>query len=377
LGGDAEPAGRDLLDGAAAQVAVLVGGVALGVLAALAGVGLAAEPVHRDREGLVGLGGDGAVGHRAGREPLDDLRGGFDLVDRHRRAFALLQPEQAAERHQLLGLRVDLPGVLLEDLVAAGAGGVLQLEHRVGVEQVRLALPAPLVLAADLQGPVRRLVARGVGAGVPRGDLAGQDVEADAAEPGRGAGEAAGDDVLAEPDRLEDLRAGVGRDGGHAHLRHDLQDALAVRLHEVPDGLLRLDALDGAAADEVLDGLDREVRVDRGRAVPDEQRHVVAFAGLAGLDDQPDAGAALLPDEVVVDRPGERQRGDRRAGGVGAAVGQDDDAGAGVDGAADLGLDLLQAGLEGLSPAGDVVQPVHDVGAQVRQRPLVVNVDDL
>jgi hypothetical protein len=36
----------------------------LGVLAALAGVGLRAEPVHGDGEGLVGLGGDRAVGHR-------------------------------------------------------------------------------------------------------------------------------------------------------------------------------------------------------------------------------------------------------------------------------------------------------------------------
>jgi hypothetical protein len=42
-------------------------------------------------------------------------------------------------------------GVLLEDVVAPGAGGVLQPEDRLGVEQVRLALAAPLVLAADLE----------------------------------------------------------------------------------------------------------------------------------------------------------------------------------------------------------------------------------
>ena len=66
----------------------------------------APEPVHRDRERLVRLLGDGAVGHRAGREPLDDLGDRLDLLDRHRRPFALLEPEQPAQRHQLLGLLV-------------------------------------------------------------------------------------------------------------------------------------------------------------------------------------------------------------------------------------------------------------------------------
>ena len=53
--GHAEAAGRDLLDRRAALVAVGVGGEARRILAALAGVGLGAEPVHRDRERLVGL----------------------------------------------------------------------------------------------------------------------------------------------------------------------------------------------------------------------------------------------------------------------------------------------------------------------------------
>ena len=46
-------------------------------------------------------------------------------------------------------------GVLLEDVVAARAGGVLQPEDGLRVEQVRLALAAPLVLPADLERAVR------------------------------------------------------------------------------------------------------------------------------------------------------------------------------------------------------------------------------
>ena len=71
--------------------------------------------------------------------------------------------------------------------------------------------------------------ARGVGrAGGAR--LLGEHVEADAAEAGGRPGEAGVDDLLAEADRLEDLRAGVGGDGGDAHLGHDLEHALAERL---------------------------------------------------------------------------------------------------------------------------------------------------
>src|SRR4029077_878874 len=46
--GDAEPAGRALPDRGAPQVAVRIGDRARQVLAALARVGAAAEPVHRD-----------------------------------------------------------------------------------------------------------------------------------------------------------------------------------------------------------------------------------------------------------------------------------------------------------------------------------------
>ena len=56
------------------------------------------------------------------------------------------------------GLVVDPVGVLAEHVGAALPGRVLEPEDRLGVEQVRLALPAPLVLPADAQtrgAPVR------------------------------------------------------------------------------------------------------------------------------------------------------------------------------------------------------------------------------
>ncbi len=70
--GDAESRRRDLADRAAAPVAVGVGHVARRIFAALAGVGFSAEAVHRDRQRLVRFLADRSVGHRAGREALDD-----------------------------------------------------------------------------------------------------------------------------------------------------------------------------------------------------------------------------------------------------------------------------------------------------------------
>ena len=67
-----EAAAGDLLDRAVPRVAVRERRVAGRILAPLAGVGLAAQPVHRDRERLVGLRGDGAVAHGAGLEAAHD-----------------------------------------------------------------------------------------------------------------------------------------------------------------------------------------------------------------------------------------------------------------------------------------------------------------
>ena len=174
---------------------------------------------------------------------------------------------------------------------------MLEPEHGLGVEEVRLALAAPLVLAADLELAVRRGdAAARVRRRVASSDLLGDRVELDAAQLRRRTGEVAVDEGLGQPDGLEDLGAGVGGDRRDAHLGHDLEDALAERLDQVGDRLLRLDLDVEALAGEVLDGLHRQVGVDRGGAVADEQRDVVHLADVAGLDEQADLGAGLLAD---------------------------------------------------------------------------------
>src|SRR5581483_10883396 len=102
---DAEAPRGHLLDRAIARVAVGVERVARGVFAALAGVALAADAVHRNRERLVRLLADRAVGHRAGLEALDDLVDRLDLVDRHRLRRGL-EIHQRPQRGDALGLVV-------------------------------------------------------------------------------------------------------------------------------------------------------------------------------------------------------------------------------------------------------------------------------
>ena len=110
--------------------------------------------------------------------------------------------------------------------------------------------------------------------------------------------------------------------------------------------------------DHVVDRLEGQVGVHRGRAVADQQRDVVHLAAVAGLDDQPDLGARTLPDQVLVHDRGHQQRRDRRVLVVTVAVGQDQDAGARGDGLRTVALDPLQRAGQGRSAAVDAVTAV-------------------
>ena len=88
---------------------------------------------------------------------------------------------------------------------------MLEPEDRLGVEQVRLALAAPLVLAADrrARGARARCRRAGYAVAVAAGDLLGDHVEPDAAELGGRAGEVAVDELLATGRRASKIWAPV------------------------------------------------------------------------------------------------------------------------------------------------------------------------
>ena len=152
--------------------------VARRVLATLAGVGAAAQPVHGDGQRRVRLPRDGAEGHGAAGEAPDDGIDGLDLVERD--GCEVLELQQVPQRDGRLSVVVDEPRVLAVELVVAGACGLLQLGDGVRVVEVPLAAQAPLVEASQLQ--VRVVVDVDVGGPVAHEGLALDGGHVDAAD---------------------------------------------------------------------------------------------------------------------------------------------------------------------------------------------------
>ena len=333
---DAEAPRGDLLDLRAALV-----GEAHGVLPAFTGVRAAAETVHRDRERLVRLARERAERHRAGREALDDLRRGLDLVERDRGPVGP-EAQQAAQRRAARRVGVDGRGELVVRRLPAAAHRVLQERDRLRVPLVVLAVAAPRVEADDGQQLAGR--AR-IGARMPDEHTRSDLVEPDAADAGGRAREVALDERGREADGLEDLRAAVGGDGRDPHLRDHLQEALADGLDRTCLGVLARE-VDASLVDQLPDRAEHQVRVDGRRAVADQHGDALHAARLARLDDEAGLQARPRAHEMVVHRTDREQRGDRRALRPDGAVGEDEDVGAARERVVGVVAEALERRLE-------------------------------
>ncbi len=162
------------------------------------------------------------------------------------------------------------------------------------------------------------------------GQLHGREVRGlQAAGPGRGGGEAAGDEVGSELDRLEQLAADIARDGRDAHAREHLAQPGVEGGEHVRDRGLRRDLLRAARAGLLADELEQQARVDDARAGGDDHREAVHVEHVAGVDREVGASAQPRLGERGVDgargehgRDGETPLVERRGG-----IGQDDDLG--------------------------------------------------
>ncbi|AJX01694.1 hypothetical protein BM45_3124 [Burkholderia mallei] len=357
------------LDRNAAQLVA----IAVLVLAAFARVRLAADAVHRDRERRMRLGADRAERHRARREALDDLLRRLDFVDRNRLRRVDPELEQAAQRHVALRLIIDQVGIFLVRLVRVAARRMLQLRDRIGRPHVVFAAHAERVLAARVEhvgehGVLAERVA------VQADRLLGHLEQADAAHLRRGALEVLLDEIGREAERLEDLRAGVRHVRGDAHLRHHLLQALADRLREVVDRLLRRQVARQPVR-HLRERFHREVRVHGFRAVAREQREVVRLARGARLDDEARARAQALLHEVRVDRRRREQRGNRDVLRVRLAIGHDQDVVARLHRVDGLRAQRREARLDAFLAPCDRIADVQLVRAELAARVAIDRAD--
>ncbi len=149
-------------------------------------------------------------------------------------------------------------------------------------------------------------------------------VHAHAADAGRRPGEVLGDDVLPQTHRLEHLRTVIALNGRNAHLGHHLDHTLGRGLRVVLARELRVDVGDQPLVDHAFDCLEGEIRVHHGAAVADEQREVVHFARLAGLERETQAHAQPFTNQIVVQAAHRKQRRHRRELPVNAAIAKDE-----------------------------------------------------
>ena len=348
LAGHTKPAAGHLLDRGVFAVAVGLELVADRILAPFARVRAAAEAVHGNGEGLVGLLRNRAIRHGAGRKPLDDLLRGLDLLERHRTAGSGIvgrprELEQAAERQQFRLLLVDQPLVLLKLLPAVDLRRSLERRDHIGREHVGLALPPPGIAAADVEFERLGHVGPRPGMLVPPQHFLGHALQADAADPARSPREKLVDKLLVEPHRLEDLRPTVALLRGDAHLAHHLEQALRRGLDVVFMELLAgMVTGDDPLGLHLVDRGEGEIGIDRAGPIPGEQREVLHLAGFAGFDHDSAAGSRPRADEMMMNAPCGQQRRHHRHLPAAAPVGKDDDRHSGGHGGRRLGTNRVE-----------------------------------
>ena len=272
FGGHAETARCDLLDLGRRVVAVRLRHEMRRVFAALTGVRLGADPVHRDVQRLVRFGRQSAQAHAGGHEPFADRGDRFHLFDRNRFAQRF-DVEHVAQMDRRVRLH---PGrILLPHLVGRPVAGRLHQVHGLCTPSVRLAVLAGFVEAADGQNVLPQTPAFCV-------DRAGfllDTTDADAGDTAGHAGEVVGDHRAAQTHGFEVQTATIGRNDRDTHLGHDLEQTLIHGLAILANGIGQA-AFQQAALDPVGKAVFGEIGVHHRRTRRDQHREVMRVDAL-------------------------------------------------------------------------------------------------
>ncbi len=304
----AEAARSDLLD-----ARDFIGAVARRIFAAFAGVGAAAERVHRFGQRLMRLRAERADRHRRGVKTLKQLAGRLDVVDMDRFGARLQRQQIAQRRHWTLVHQLRI-GLIVA--VFAALYGALQGTHHVRVIGVILAAVHILQQAALVQ----RLALQ-PGAFRQIGEILLEVGEAGAADAADHALEAEARYIGMQAHRFEQFRAAIGGDGRDAHFGHDLVkafvDAVTVVQHH---GAIVF--FDHVAVDHLRQRFIGQVRIDSGRAEAEQYGKVVRIARAGGLDDNVGVAAQVFLNQTRLHRADDHRRRNRQAIFADGAIGE-------------------------------------------------------
>ena len=285
--------------------------------AALAGVALSAELVHRERYALVRFLADGAVAHSARLKAADDLFHRLDFLNRNRLAFRKAQ--QVAQRNGRVAFHV--LDVFFKQGIIARAHRCLQEVDRLRVIEVVLAVLFVLESSAGGQLVDRR----GQHLFVVPQNLALEVFQRHTADAGDRAGKEAVDQLLRKPQCLENLRVVVAVHAGDAHLAHHFEYAVVVAVVNVFHRFFQRNAFEMPFVIERFDRLVDAAQMDALRAVAYEASDVVHFSGLIAVHDQRAAAAQAFSNQMMMYARGCEERRNRNQRLARLAVGEHED----------------------------------------------------
>ena len=163
--------------------------------------------------------------------------------------------------------------------------------------------------------------------------FASQYVQAHAFDTRSGSGEVFLHHRMVQADGFEHLGAAIALERGNPHLAGDLEQSLIDGLDVILERLFERDALrEIASLRKIFQRLDGQVRIDGARAIAHQQREMHHLARLARFHHQRHLRAAPLADEVIVQGRQRQQAGNGSVVPVDAAVGNDQQCVAGLDG---------------------------------------------
>ena len=323
--GDAETPAGHLLDGRAPVQAVRTYGQPFLLLAAFSGIALSVQPVHGYGQGLMGLSGDGSIGHGSCFKPGDNLLLRLYLLQRD----PLFRIPEFHKPPEIPGriLIIDHGGVLPEQLIIPPPDSFLKHVNRGRIIQVLLTAASQLVMAGTVQGQIVAKSQRIKGQRMKSVHLLFNILQGDPTHPAYRIAKISTDNLGSYTDGLKDLGALIGLDGADPHFRSNLHYTVKHRIIIIIYRRIVI-LIQHMVVNQLPDGLLGQIRVHRAGTVPQQRGKIMHLPGLPGLQNQRHSGTLPGAYQILVQSRYCQQGGNRHMILVHPSVGENQNIGA-------------------------------------------------